>query len=242
MKSNLFKPLLVILMLTLAIKASMLFGKVQEHAGYVLNTSVKSVLVDSAYATASSDSTIGAPSSPNPHNKTPDIQENKLSNTTIVNKETQPVTAIPIKSESGVPIAQMYNASEVKLLQELSKRREILDKALVDVNVKEQVLKVTEDKINQKLVQLKAMQDKIDDLMKQYNDKERLKIMSLVKIYENMKPKDAAKIFDELDMPVLIQVVSNMKELKAAPVIASMNPTKARDLSTELAKQKNIIN
>ena len=238
MKSNIFKPLLVILMLTLAIKASMLFSKVQEHAGYVLNTSVKSVLVDSAYATASSDS---ASSPSNPNNKTPDIQGNKPSNTTIT-KETQPVTSIPIKSESGVPVAQMYNASEVKLLQELAKRRETLDKSLADVTVKEQVLKVTEDKINQKLVQLKAMQDKIDELMKQYNDKERLKIMSLVKIYENMKPKDAAKIFDELEMPVLIQVISNMKELKAAPVIASMNPTKARDLSIELAKQKNIIN
>ena len=57
-----------------------------------------------------------------------------------------------------------------------------------------------------------------------------------------MKPRDAAKIFDELEMPVLLQVVSNMKEIKVAPVIASMNPARARDLSIELARSKTIGN
>ena len=78
--------------------------------------------------------------------------------------------------------------------------------------------------------------------MKQYDNKEHSKILSLVKIYENMKPRDAAKIFDELEMPVLLQVVSNMKEIKVAPVIASMNPARARDLSIELARSKTIGN
>lgn len=41
-------------------------------------------------------------------------------------------------------------------------------------------------------------------------------------------------------MSVLLKVVSNMKEVKVAPVIASMDPVKARDLSIELAKQKPI--
>ena len=80
----------------------------------------------------------------------------------------------------------------------------------------------------------------IEELMKQYSQKENSKILSLVKIYETMKPKDAAKIFNELEMPVLLKVVSNMKEVKVAPVIASMDPVKARDLSIELAKQKPI--
>ena len=55
-----------------------------------------------------------------------------------------------------------------------------------------------------------------------------------------MKPKDAAKIFNELEMPVLLKLVGNMKEVKVAPVIASMDPAKARELSIELSKQKPI--
>ena len=85
--------------------------------------------------------------------------------------------------------------------------------------------------------ELKGLQSQLEELMKQYDQKENSKILSLVKIYETMKPKDAAKIFNELEMPVLIKVVSNMKEVKVAPIIAGMEPTKARDLSIELAKQ-----
>ena len=67
-----------------------------------------------------------------------------------------------------------------------------------------------------------------------------VKYWVLVTIYETMKPKDAAKIFNELEMPVLLKVVSNMKEVKVAPVIASMDPAKARELSIELSRQKPI--
>ena len=132
--------------------------------------------------------------------------------------------------------------SEVKLLKELSKRREELDKNQEDLTVREQVLKATENKIDQKMTELKSLQIQVEAVMKQYDNKEHSKILSLVKIYENMKPRDAAKIFDELEMPVLLQVVSNMKEIKVAPVIASMNPARARDLSIELARSKTIGN
>ena len=68
--------------------------------------------------------------------------------------------------------------------------------------------------LNQKLEELKNLKAQLEDLMAQYNEKENIKIASLVKIYENMKPKDAAKIFEELDMPILLQVVNVMKESK----------------------------
>ena len=88
-----------------------------------------------------------------------------------------------------------------------------------------------------KVSELKGLQSQLETLMKQFDQKENSKILSVVKIYEIMKPKDAANIFNELEMPVLIKVVSNMKEVKVAPIIAGMEPTKARDLSIELAKQ-----
>ena len=60
----------------------------------------------------------------------------------------------------------------------------------------------------------------------------------LVKLYEAMKPRDAATIFNDLDMPVLLQVVDRMKEAKAAPVLAAMQPDKARDLTARLAQMR----
>ena len=53
-----------------------------------------------------------------------------------------------------------------------------------------------------------------------------------------MKPRDAATIFNDLDMPVLLQVVDRMKEAKAAPVLAAMQPDKARDVTAQLARMR----
>ena len=58
----------------------------------------------------------------------------------------------------------------------------------------------------------------------------------LVKVYEAMKPRDAAVIFNDLQMPVLLPVIDRMKESKAAPVLAAMNPDKARDVTAGLAQ------
>ena len=60
----------------------------------------------------------------------------------------------------------------------------------------------------------------------------------MVKLYEGMRPRDAAAIFDELDLPVLVGIVERMAERKAAPVIGAMRPERARQLTAELARQR----
>jgi flagellar motility protein MotE (MotC chaperone) len=50
-----------------------------------------------------------------------------------------------------------------------------------------------------------------------------------------MKPRDAATIFNDLEMPVLLGVVDRMKDRTAAPILAAMQPEKARELTIKLA-------
>lgn len=61
-----------------------------------------------------------------------------------------------------------------------------------------------------------------------------------MKIYEAMKPKEAARIFEKLDMPVLLDVVERMKERKASAVLAKMDPTKAKSVTLELAQRRDL--
>ena len=219
MKASLFSPILVLLIITLFAKASMLFGRIQEQTTYSTDTSTSSVLLDTAYASTESHSNSPAPENEN-------SQDAKLSSTR------------PDQTPAKNSIINNMTRSEMELLKELAKRREKLEKDKKDLSVREQVLKATENKIDQKVIDLKSLQSQLEDLMKQYEQKENSKILSLVKIYETMKPKDAAKIFNELEMPVLLKVVSNMKEVRVAPVIASMDAVKARELSIELSMQK----
>ena len=65
-------------------------------------------------------------------------------------------------------------------------------------------------------------------------------MLSLVKIYENMKPKDAARIFEDLELDTLLEVSERMKERKLAGIIAKMSPQKAREITIELRRLRNL--
>ena len=133
-----------------------------------------------------------------------------------------------------------FSEREVQLLQELAERRTVLDAREKQLEEREVLLKAAEQRLVEKQTELTSTKEEIVALLKQQDKQEKAKINQLVAIYENMKPKDAANIFDELEMPVLLQVIKNMKERKVAPVIASMSADKARSLTKELADQRKL--
>ena len=139
-----------------------------------------------------------------------------------------------------IPTGPQFSASEVEVLQRLRQRREQLDEREKAMEVREKVLRVTESKLDEKVVEIRALQKQVEDLLLSYNEKEESKLMSLVKIYENMKPKEAARIFEELDMKILLPVIDKMKEAKVAPVLAQMSPLKAKAVTTELSQMRKL--
>jgi flagellar motility protein MotE (MotC chaperone) len=54
-------------------------------------------------------------------------------------------------------------------------------------------------------------------------------------MYETMKPKDAAKIFDTLDINVLVKVAQAMNPRKMSPILAAMDAKPAESLTTAFA-------
>jgi len=134
----------------------------------------------------------------------------------------------------------LLTQSEIELLQQLAERRETLDDREREIEQREGLLQAAEVRINEKVIELRALQATIEQLIKTYDDQQEAKIGSLVKIYENMKPKDAARIFEELDMDTLLLVAERMKERKLAPLMAQMNPEKAKEMTVELAKLRQL--
>ena len=84
------------------------------------------------------------------------------------------------------------------------------------------------------------LRETIAGLIKTFDAQQDAKILSLVKIYENMKPKDAARIFEKMELDTLLEVAERMKERKLAPIMAKMNPEKARDMTVELARLRQL--
>lgn len=140
----------------------------------------------------------------------------------------------------GTTVDRRYTPVEVELLQNLAQRRDELDRWERNIQIKESMLAATEKRIDQKITQIESMKKEVANLLSQYNEKEDTKIRSLVKIYENMKPKDAARIFDEVEMPILLLIIDKMSEKKVAPILSYMDSKKAKSITVQVAEQRRL--
>ncbi|MTJ82620.1 MAG: hypothetical protein F8N37_16650 [Telmatospirillum sp.] len=131
-----------------------------------------------------------------------------------------------------------FTQNEIDVLQKLAERREALDARQRDLDLRENMIKAAESRIDKKIAEMKTLQSNVEGMLKQVDDQDDGKMKSLVKIYENMKPKDAAKIFEKLDMPILLGVITHMKEQKVAPIMEQMEPGSAKQLTDAIAMRR----
>ena len=127
-----------------------------------------------------------------------------------------------------------FSQSEIMILQELAERREALDLRSKEIDRKAVQLKVAEDEIDKKIKQLQDYEQRLKKLMVEYNKEEREKITSLAKLYMNMKPKDAARIFNTLDMSILIPLLKEMKPATTSAILSQMNAERVKEVTAEL--------
>jgi flagellar motility protein MotE (MotC chaperone) len=179
----------------------------------------------------------------------PPMPEQALTTTAETPAETEGKPEVDVPSLGAPPAADWKGAddlddeySEVKmeLFNDLTKRRKDLDAREKELNMREALLKAGQAEIEQKYKELTTIKADIEELLKKQNDEENKRIASLVKIYEGMKAKDAARIFDTLDMDVLLQVMTKMSERKSAPILASMDAEKARNVTIMMAEQNKL--
>lgn len=164
--------------------------------------------------------------------------------------EQDPMTGTPDKPsmEGSEPVDWRdagdleFEFSEVRqeLFEDLSVRRKKIEERERELSVREALLKAAEQELNQKYNELVSLRTEIKDLLVVQTEEEAKRTASLVKIYEGMKPKDAARIFNTLDLDVLLNVVSRMSERKSAPILASMEPERARTVTIMLMEQKSL--
>lgn len=132
----------------------------------------------------------------------------------------------------------MITDAELQVLQNLSERRRQIEQRERDLDMRSGLLKATEQRIDSKIAELMVIQTTIDGLLKRHNKQREKQMKSVVKIYEKMKPKDAARIFEQLDMAILLDVVERMREAKTAPIMANMSPVKAKAVTAAMARRR----
>lgn len=130
--------------------------------------------------------------------------------------------------------------SEKQLLQQLRKRRKQIESDKNELPAEKMALESIKQHIDNRLDVLENLQNKLKPQFNNNNQNDGKKILKLVKVYESMKPKEAAKIFNDLQIGVLVEMTLSMKESRLAAILSEMKPEKARELTSILATQSDI--
>lgn len=128
--------------------------------------------------------------------------------------------------------------AELSVAEDLRARRLALEERERGSANREAMLAAAERRLAGRAEELSALRAQLAAQEKAMEERDEAAWRGIVKLYESMRPRDAATIFDELDMAVLVEVAARMREAKAAPVLAAMQPEKARSLTQELAKRR----
>ena len=123
------------------------------------------------------------------------------------------------------------------MLERLQERRQELETRAREVDIRESLLKAAEKRIETKVDEMKGVENRISAATQQKEEADNARFKSIVTMYENMKPKDAGRIFDRLDMSVLIEVASRIKPQKMSDILAQMSAEAAEKLTVELARR-----
>jgi flagellar motility protein MotE (MotC chaperone) len=133
--------------------------------------------------------------------------------------------------------AQPVSASERALLERLQARRQELEARAREIDIRENLLKSAEKRIEGKVEELKAVESRIGAATEQKKEADDARLKGLITMYEGMKPKDAAKVFDRLEMPVLFEIASKIAPRKMSDILGLMAPEAAERLTVEMARR-----
>lgn len=137
---------------------------------------------------------------------------------------------VPLEPEDGP-------RSEAAILGRLAERRSELDLRATELDMRAALVEAAEKRIAERTAALEALEARINSMVDEKRSIEERQFAAIVSMYELMKPKDAAAIFDQLETDILLRVARAMSPRKMAPILAKMTPAKAKDLTTGMAAE-----
>ena len=153
------------------------------------------------------------------------------------------VTPVAAKTAEGTPAVAGASGDQQAIqvegkkiddtdyLFKLAERKKQLDEREVELNKVAEQIEKQKSEIAAKLVQLEDVRQKISAQLQDRIKADEGKVEVLVQMYTNMKPVQAAKVFETLDEDLVIEILSRMKKKSAADILNLIKPEKAQVLA-----------
>ncbi len=144
-------------------------------------------------------------------------------------------TRIVVPQNPGAMAQAGASAEERALLERLRNRRDEIESKDRDLELRDNLLRMSERKLDDRIGELRTLEGQLGKSGSKGDVKTRYK--PLVVMYESMRPKEAARVFDRLDTRILMDMVAHMNPRKVSEILAVMEPSAAEKLTIALARQ-----
>jgi flagellar motility protein MotE (MotC chaperone) len=141
------------------------------------------------------------------------------------------------QSEDALAGPVAPSRSEESILDRLGQRRQELQQRNQDIDLREQLLQQAEQRLEARLQEMRDRDQPVRSDGGISSEAAQAGLKNLVLMYETMRPKEAARVFDRLGLDILVPVVVEMNPRKMAEVLAVMSPEAAGRLTVALARR-----
>ncbi|WP_020040483.1 MotE family protein [Salipiger mucosus] len=121
------------------------------------------------------------------------------------------------------------------LLEALRAREERIAKREAAMRTRAQALKVAETEIDRKMAALTEAEKRLRATLSVAQDAAEQDVERLTQVYANMKPKQAAALFERMDPEFAAGFLGRMRPDAAAAIMAGLSPEQAYTVSVTLA-------
>ncbi len=151
-------------------------------------------------------------------------------------------TDISPEVQDGKIQKRAWTDEEVSLFTKLEERKKQLDAREASLNKLDEELQKQKEDLEKRLAALEDVRAKISAKLEDKVKSDGDKVSSLVSVYSNMKPAQAAIILQGLNEDLAVEILTKMKNKNAAEILNMMDPEKAKHLSERFAGFKEALN
>ncbi|MBX9697274.1 MAG: hypothetical protein K2X53_04230 [Alphaproteobacteria bacterium] len=141
---------------------------------------------------------------------------------------------------SNVDVNSM-TPQKYQLIREVEQGNKLRSEGSDEKIAKTEALEAVEARVDKKISELTQVEEKAKaaaNTKAQKDEEERkIKLLRLIKISEGLGPKEAAAILEGVEFPILIELMSHIKESKASAILSKMAPEKASYLISALGRK-----
>lgn len=131
-----------------------------------------------------------------------------------------------------------FTDEQIDHLSKLNERKKQLDEREEELARMDQELQTQKVELEKRLKELEEVRRGISSVLEDKVKVDDKKVDTLVLMYSDMKPPQAAKVFETMDEDLAVEILGRMKKKNAADIMNLLKPEKAQSLSEKFAGYK----